>query len=187
MGRDLCSCGNGKDARARVCRECFEKNPPQKLCRGCNRTLDASYFSLRRNNTILRSRCKECEAETSRKLRRDHPEICKARKKKWEQSDCEGAIRFRVRNRAKILGLDPEVIYQEYLKHNKCCDICGKSQIQSLAIDPCHTLGVFRGFLCSNCNNGLGRFKDNIDTLEAAIQYLKSTSGKLVPHQPQQT
>jgi hypothetical protein len=29
------------------------------------------------------------------------------------------------------------------------------------------------GFLCNNCNRGLGRFKDSIESLEAAISYLK--------------
>jgi hypothetical protein len=29
-----------------------------------------------------------------------------------------------------------------------------------------------RGLLCNNCNLGLGYFKDNIKSLETAIQYL---------------
>jgi hypothetical protein len=30
-----------------------------------------------------------------------------------------------------------------------------------------------RGLLCSNCNHGLGSFKDSLERLEAAIAYLK--------------
>jgi hypothetical protein len=37
-----------------------------------------------------------------------------------------------------------------------------------------HDNGVVRGLLCSNCNNGLGRFKDDIHILSEAIKYLKS-------------
>jgi hypothetical protein len=57
------------------------------------------------------------------------------------------------------------------------CAICGASpdaeQYGVLAVDHCHTTGKVRGLLCANCNNGLGRFKDNPEALEAAAAYLR--------------
>jgi endogenous inhibitor of DNA gyrase (YacG/DUF329 family) len=52
-------------------------------------------------------------------------------------------------------------------------------------IDHCHKLGVrgqrvIRGILCTNCNQGLGRFKDSTDLLAAAIEYLNASSGEHV-------
>ena len=42
-----------------------------------------------------------------------------------------------------------------------------------LHVDHDHVSGAVRGLLCYNCNNGLGRFKDDIQTLQKAINYLK--------------
>ena len=39
--------------------------------------------------------------------------------------------------------------------------------------DHCHTTGKVRGILCTNCNRGLGHFKDNVNSLKNAIYYLE--------------
>lgn len=44
--------------------------------------------------------------------------------------------------------------------------------IREIAVDHCHATGIVRGLLCSDCNNGLGHFKDDISRLESAILYL---------------
>lgn len=57
------------------------------------------------------------------------------------------------------------------------CPICGKGSIPgitaNLVIDHDHETGKARDWLCDSCNTGLGRFKDNIELLETAIEYLK--------------
>jgi len=56
------------------------------------------------------------------------------------------------------------------------CAICGTTEESArgriFSVDHCHITGVVRGILCSNCNNGLGRFKDNRELLSKAIEYL---------------
>ena len=55
------------------------------------------------------------------------------------------------------------------------CHLCGNKcpSKRSLAVDHSHESGLVRGLLCINCNKGLGNFKDNIDLLKKAIEYLE--------------
>lgn len=74
-------------------------------------------------------------------------------------------------------------IYNEMLKNQgyKCC-ICGGREekksssggICNLHIDHDHKTGKVRGLLCHKCNAGIGMFRENIETMEKAIKYLKS-------------
>lgn len=54
------------------------------------------------------------------------------------------------------------------------CAICGtKDQWFSLAVDHCHGTKRVRGLLCSQCNRGLGLFKDKPELLDKAAAYLR--------------
>ena len=55
------------------------------------------------------------------------------------------------------------------------CAICGLREDRSnqLHLDHNHTTGAFRGWLCGNCNRGLGCFRDSPDNLGAAREYLQ--------------
>lgn len=52
------------------------------------------------------------------------------------------------------------------------CAICGNEATETLHVDHDHTTGLVRELLCTNCNNGLGRFFDNPDLLIAATNYI---------------
>jgi hypothetical protein len=55
------------------------------------------------------------------------------------------------------------------------CAICKTHQSmldKTLVIDHCHKGGHVRGLLCNHCNSALGFFKDNIESLTEAINYL---------------
>jgi hypothetical protein len=68
----------------------------------------------------------------------------------------------------KRYGITPEQAAE--MKKNGC-EMCGTHN--NLHIDHNHTTGKVRGILCTNCNRGLGHFKDSPDLLQKAIQYLK--------------
>lgn len=62
------------------------------------------------------------------------------------------------------------------MNQNLCCAICGihESNLnQSLSIDHCHATGKIRALLCRHCNLGIGFFKENVKSLEKAIEYIK--------------
>lgn len=58
--------------------------------------------------------------------------------------------------------------------HTTPCMICGRPADISdkSCIDHCHSTGRVRGALCSDCNLGLGHFKDSPQRLQAAVEYL---------------
>lgn len=61
-----------------------------------------------------------------------------------------------------------------------CCPICQKTSIvnitANLVKDHDHNTGKGREWICDSCNTGLGRFKDNVELLQRAIDYLKRYS-----------
>ena len=76
---------------------------------------------------------------------------------------------------SKRYKLTPEA-YIELLEGQEYrCGICGthRSKLKKgLAVDHDHITGKIRGLLCGNCNNGIGRFKDDAELLHRAIIYL---------------
>lgn len=71
--------------------------------------------------------------------------------------------------------------YSEYLEllknSNRQCEICKKhlkfgGKYRTGVIDHCHNKNKVRGILCRQCNNALGLFKDDINTLKNTIEYL---------------
>lgn len=52
------------------------------------------------------------------------------------------------------------------------CECCGQGA-RRLVFDHCHATDKFRGWLCDNCNSGLGSFKDDIERFKKTILYLE--------------
>lgn len=75
----------------------------------------------------------------------------------WERQNGRCAICYR----------EPHEIVKKGPKSNNLC------------IDHDHETGMFRGLLCNDCNAGLGFFKDNINSLVFAIEYLESASKRV--------
>ena len=55
------------------------------------------------------------------------------------------------------------------------CECC-KIETKNFVLDHDHNNGQFRGWLCRNCNQGIGKLGDNIEGIENALRYLKQTT-----------
>ena len=72
-------------------------------------------------------------------------------------------------------GVTPEWFDRLLAVQGGGCAICGTDVpggTGAFHVDHCHTTGTVRRLLCSNCNTGLGLFRDNPDLLSSATNYL---------------
>lgn len=115
----------------------------RKVCRLCGVEKPISEFYFRKDSKHYRSECKDC-------LRK----ITSFRNTGWT----------------------PEKYEEAYIRQDGRCAICGcklnSSRYTRFAGDHDHKTGKLRGLLCTNCNTALGLFKDSIERLEAAKEYL---------------
>lgn len=64
--------------------------------------------------------------------------------------------------------------YQTILQEqNGVCYLCGQPDFRNLAVDHCHKTGRVRRLLCTSCNTGLGKFKDDPELLRKAANYVE--------------
>ena len=62
--------------------------------------------------------------------------------------------------------------YDAHMKKiNGLCECCMEQQATD--VDHCHDTNIIRGFLCSECNTGIGKLGDNEEGVERALNYLK--------------
>ena len=79
-------------------------------------------------------------------------------------------------------GLSLEKYKSMFASQNGKCAICGQpekhrhnGQIKALAVDHNHKTGAIRGLLCSDCNTGIGKLREDPKILQSAIRYLLGT------------
>jgi phage-related minor tail protein len=80
-------------------------------------------------------------------------------------------------NGLKPSGFTVELKKRALAIQGQKCAVCDADfnalEPKHIHADHCHTTKQPRGVLCSACNLGLGKFKDDIDRLQRAIAYLE--------------
>ena len=132
-----------------------------KSCPICGELKERSeFYKWKSRQDGLTAYCKPCFTERNAKWSKDNPE-----KAKSAAIATSRKIRF---------NISREDYQQMLVDQDNLCAICKKEVAWEAAVDHCHTTGKIRGLLCRNCNLGLGGFKDNIETVRKAIEYVKN-------------
>lgn len=151
-------------------------------CKCCKKARSKTWYIKNAEREILRS------AE----YKLNHKTAVKAKQRLWTQKNAK-----RLNQKAKDKRrANPEPFYASDLKRdfgitletykqiaetqNNTCAICKKPEsairqgrIKRLAVDHCHKTLKIRGLLCVRCNTALGMFKDDIDVMHTAIEYIR--------------
>ena len=59
-----------------------------------------------------------------------------------------------------------------YPKNSRC--YCCNKKVDKLCCDHSHKNGKFRGYLCVDCNTGIGKLGDSIIGIKRALRYLEN-------------
>jgi hypothetical protein len=97
-----------------------------------------------------------------------------ARSKKWwyEQPQAVRTMHSRKRWLCYTYDMTLEQFADLVKKQNGVCAICRKVPIKQFHVDHNKEFKFNRGLLCPECNKGLGLFYEDIEFLQAAIDYL---------------
>jgi len=96
----------------------------------------------------------------------------KARRQRQWRAD--NPLRAKGYDLKRTFGISLDEYQAMLVEQDGKCAICGqKDQWFSLAVDHCHGTKRVRGLLCSQCNRGLGLFRDKPELLENAARYLR--------------
>lgn len=136
------------------------------------------------------------KARAAQKRYRDkHPDKVKSRWGKWYAENKDSHLAGRrsyyrenreailtataSRNRKRLYGLTTDMVATMIALQGGTCAIC-KTPIEakSAHVDHNHDSGKVRGILCSSCNLGLGKFRDDFEVLRSAAMYLLFYQGQ---------
>lgn len=116
-----------------------------KVCSKCNKWKPLYAYPVANGGNYLRPDCKECLSSES-KIR---AELKRIHGQPPEDYECPICL-ITHEELQKFYGVD-----------------------KTWALDHCHDTKEFRGWLCHKCNRSLGNFKDSVERLQRAIEYLE--------------
>lgn len=153
---------------------CSQKNPQPK----------SAFYKNKTHKDGLYSRCITCSKEYQEKIK----EIQKIKKRNYYLKNKANYQKYAKENynakKHKDIRLKRiyKITLEEYNlmlnEQNYSCKICLRHENEferDLAVDHCHKTGKIRGLLCGDCNQALGKLRDNIKLLERAILYLSGS------------
>lgn len=134
-----------------------------KVCSRCElgKESDDFYFYAGRHFPY----CKECAGKADKRRRAEDP-------LRTKRADRAASLKA-------LYGITLEDYDAMLEAQDGRCAICGTTECghgrtEFFLVDHDHDTDEVRGLLCQGCNTGLGGFRENIDSLKSAIDYLES-------------
>lgn len=129
-----------------------------KFCEKCG------DFTAHRRNGALKTRCKVCARKWRRRDRENNRAKHNAIGRIYRKRHPEQVKQWERKNKGLPAPTRPEP---------DVCEGCKKPPgRKGICLDHDHITGVFRGWLCSKCNLGIGLLGDTIGSLLSAVDYL---------------
>lgn len=155
-----------------ICRKCDVSKHPDDFgkdasrstgrhpyCRDCKRAQQRAAYDPARSS------------ERHRAWRLANAQRNKERNREYRK---QNAMRIRNQRLLRDYGITLEEYECRLNQQGGVCAICSVPPGEKvLAVDHCHIGGQVRGLLCDNCNQALGKFRDDVDLLQRAIAYLE--------------
>ncbi len=116
--------------------------------------------------------CVECGKAARLAWNKRNPGVGTEVSRQWRLRNPERYREAVLRSKRKAMGI-PEATRPMPL-NCECCDV--SFSVRQPHLDPDHTTGAFRGWLCNRCNRGLGYFDDNAAGLRRALDYIERNS-----------
>lgn len=146
-----------------------------KVCTKCNKNLPLDAFHTDKQKIDgLYSSCIACNSH-----KRNDP----VKKAVWDKQ-YRARDNHYINKKAKEFNVSVEYLEKLYKDSKGVCAICNKPEtaisshkhrrIRMLCIDHDHKTDKIRGVLCGRCNAAIGHFKDDVNSMHAAIRYLNN-------------
>jgi hypothetical protein len=127
----------------------------------------------------------EKQQEYSRRYYREHAQSIRQKARAWYQENKKnGTTRkdymraYMTAKRLRQYGITPQQVQDLLASQNHQCAICGLTDTTNPRvfpiIDHCHTKNYVRGLLCCNCNQAIGKMKDDPKLFRKAAKYLEN-------------
>jgi len=144
-----------------------------KKCTKCFTLKELTEFSGVKQKS---SWCKTCKRRCEADRRKKEPDRIRLLARESRKNNPDS---YKNNQLKKQFGITLEQYKYMLAAQNNVCAICGNPEnskrngkVKALAVDHCHATNIIRGLLCCECNQGLGRFKDNANYLNKAMQYI---------------
>ena len=127
-------------------------------------------------------KAREISRRSNEKRKAENPELVRAYQLSYREKNREI---LGDKERQRRFGITRQEYAEMFHRQNGVCAICSQPEtatrlgkVKALSVDHNHKTGSVRGLLCSDCNTGIGKLKEDRNIFLSAIQYLDEHSDK---------